>query len=89
MICRWRRFGQFPQIVVVEQTNGVVSSLDWNEIRGLNLERLRAVGLQEHETKLPEPRSATPVGSRPGLDMLSLGWSGKPGTGRSGRRGEW
>ncbi|CCA73614.1 hypothetical protein PIIN_07567 [Serendipita indica DSM 11827] len=77
---RWRRFSRFPQILVVEQTNGVVSSLDWNEIRGLDLERLRAIGLQEHETALPEPRPTTPVNSRPGLDMLSPAWSGKPGS---------
>lgn len=85
---RWRRFSRFPQILVVEQTNGVVSSLDWNEIRGLDLERLRAIGLQEHETALPEPRPTTPVNSRPGLDMLSPAWSGKPGAGRSARKGE-
>jgi hypothetical protein len=74
---RRRRFASFPALLVIEQANGFVSTVDWASIKGLDLDRLRGQGLQEGETPLPEPRPVTPQRSRPKTDFLSPPKSGK------------
>lgn len=64
-------------MLVVEQTNGFVTTVGWSAIKGLDLERLRGEGLQEGETALPEPRPVTPQRSRTKIDLLSPPKSGK------------
>ncbi|PVF95637.1 hypothetical protein CPB86DRAFT_684061, partial [Serendipita vermifera] len=57
-----RRFARFPPLLVIEQAGGgdPVNFSDWKDLKGLDLERMKGVGVQEGETVLPDPRPATP-----------------------------
>lgn len=67
--------------------DGFVVAVNWDEIRGLNLEGLRARGLQEDEKPLAEPRPVTPVRQLPNFDLLAPSRALKYGTGKLGQKG--
>ena len=74
----------------MEQLDGfMVALVDWDDIKGLDLERLRGTGLRADETALPEPRPVTPVRPRPDFAFLSPSKGSKHSVSRVGRKGAW
>jgi hypothetical protein len=72
---------------VIEQAGDPVNLSDWEDLRGLNLERMKGMGLQDGETVLPEPRPATPPRRRrASSDLLSPPAGGRLGVGKTPRR---
>lgn len=72
----------------MEQLDGfVLADVNWDDIKGLDLEQLRGTGLQDNEKALPAPRPVTPVRTKANIAFLSPPKSSKHGVGHSGRRG--
>lgn len=73
--------------MVVEQTSKVPFSNNWNELRGLDLERLHAEGPLPDETILPPPHPKTPPKKTITKSFFSPSKGNRLGT--PGRRGTW